>query len=84
MQEDTLKQHFLAALREQWSDFAASHPHLAAVVDDDFWAGVIADSIDGDPAFHQAMNDAYAMGAALERGPAIVREFVGRWLKKIG
>ena len=84
MNDETLRQHVQAALREQWSEFAKAHPHLAAAVDDDFWAGVIADSIDGDPAYHAAMTDAAALGTAMERGPAIVREFVGKFLKKIG
>ena len=84
MPEETLKQQVQTALREQWSEFAESHPHLAAAIDDDFWVGVIADSIDGDPAYQKAMADAYALGVAMEKGPAIVREFVGKWLKKIG
>lgn len=84
MQYETLKQHVQAALREQWSDFSKQHPHLSQAVDETFWTTAAAESISDDMEFQVAMNHAQMMGTALDRGPAIVREFVGRWLKRIG
>ena len=84
MSSDELRQHVQAAIREEWPAFAARHPHLAEAIEESFWIDTAADSIDSDPAYHAAMNNAQLLGTVLDQGPVIVRDFVQRWLKRLG
>ncbi len=84
MQSTEFHQHVQSAIREEWTAFAARHPHLAAAVDESFWTDAAADSISDDPAFHAAIANAQTLGTLMEQGPAIVRDFVQRWLKRLG
>ncbi len=84
MQPTELHQHVQTAIREEWTTFAARHPHLAAAIDESLWTTAAADSISDDPAFHAAIASAQTLGTILEQGPTIVRDFVQRWLKRLG
>ena len=67
MQSDELKSFVQSSIREEWSAFAAKHPHLAAAIDDDSWTDVAMESIDNDPAFHAAMANAQTLGTILDQ-----------------
>jgi len=83
MQSIELHQYVQAAIREEWAAFSARHPQLAAAVDESFWTNAAADSIGDDPEFYAALAKAQTLGTILEQGPAIVRDFVQRWLKRL-
>mgnify|MGYP001545681101 CR=1 FL=1 len=80
---DDLKSHVTNILHDEWPIFAIAHPHLARASEEPVWAVTIAESLHDDPQFQAAMSDAHTLGTVLEQGPAIVRDFVRKWLSRL-
>lgn len=80
--EIRLQDQVREALRTEWPAFAARHPHLAAVLDETLVVPHLADLLEDDPAYRQAMaqaDAAHAAAVALEHA----RRLVLAWLKQI-
>ncbi len=80
----TLTQYVREAIHQEWPAFVQTHPHLAIAIDETFWNTAAVQSIADDPAFIEALARASTLGTVLDQGPMIVRDFVSRWLKRIG
>jgi hypothetical protein len=78
-----LKDEVRRALRTEWPAFAASHPKLAAAIDE----GVLIDpairSLADDAEYVEAMQTAAAVGAGGEIVADIILRHVRQWLRRL-
>lgn len=71
------------ALQGQWATFAANHPRLAEVIDQDLLVEQATSSLADDPEYQQAMAQASAAGMSGEALAELVRKYVGEWLGRL-
>ena len=72
-----------AAVSAEWPSFARDHPHLAEVVDEDLLVRAATESLADDPEFVGAMRRAETAGTILHAAAGLIRQGVGRWLKRL-
>ena len=78
-----LKHEVARAVRTEWPAFAAEHPRLAAVLDEQLVADAAARCIADDPEYRQAMATAAAVGAGAAVVSDVVGRLVSRWLRAL-
>jgi len=78
-----LKEQVRAAIRSTWPEFAESHPHLAAVIDEDLLVeGAVANLAD-DPEYQQAIRNADAAGTVAQGIADLIVRLVNRWINRL-
>jgi hypothetical protein len=70
-------------LSSQWPEFAAAHPRLAVILDDDLLLESAVASLVDDPEYQRAMANANATALAAETIAGVVGKVVGRFLKSL-
>ena len=75
-----LKEAVRAAIYSGWDAFAADHPRLAMVLDEQLLVEQATQSIEDDPQYKEAMSQAIAMGIAADGLFDLVQKLVTRWL----
>lgn len=83
MNADELKQTVARAVRQQWPAFAADHPRLAAVLDEDLVTLTLSRSIEDDPEYRAAMATAQQIGAGAEVIREVVTRLVARMIRTL-
>jgi hypothetical protein len=78
-----LKETVARAVRSEWPSFAAEHPRLAAVLDEDLVTLTLSRSIEDDPEYRAAMQTAAEIGAGAEVLTDIVSRLVGRLIRTL-
>jgi hypothetical protein len=78
-----IKQLVGQAVRQEWPNFAAAHPHLAQVLGEDLIVESATSSLLDDPAYQQAMKNATAAGLAGEAVGDVVARLVKRFLETL-
>ena len=83
MNEINLKEQVRTAIQSAWPAFEQSHPHLAAVIDEDLLVESAATNLADDPEYQDAMRQADAAGIAAQTITDIVERFVTKWLARL-
>jgi len=83
MTTEDLKRNVRAAIASEWQAFEATHPKLAAVIDETMLVDAAVESLDDDPEYQETMADATAMGNAAQVMTDFVAGFVRRWLRQL-
>ena len=83
MNQIDLKEHVREAIRSSWPEFAQSHPHLAAVIDEDLLVESASSNLSADPEYQQSMRQAELAGTLAQGAAEIISEFIARWLKRL-
>ena len=83
MNEINLKEQVRAAIQSAWPTFEQSHPHLAAVSDQELLVESASSSISDDPEYRQAMQNAAGAGMAAETVMDIVMKLISAWLTRL-
>ena len=78
-----LKNEVRRALDVEWPAFAASHPNLAAVLDQTVLLEPAVRSLADDAEYVQAMQTALAVGAGGEIVADIILRHVRQWLRRL-
>ena len=78
-----LKDEVRRALKTEWPAFAASHPKLAAVLDETILVDPAIQSLADDPEYVEAMQTATAVGAGGEIVADIILRHVRQWLRRL-
>ena len=78
-----LKEEVRRALKVEWPAFAASHPKLAAVLDETILVDPAMQSLADDPEYVEAMQTAAAAGAGGEIVADIILRHVRQWLRRL-
>jgi hypothetical protein len=78
-----LKDEVRRALKTEWPTFAASHPKLAAVLDETILVDPAIQSLADDPDYLEAMQTASAVGAGGEIVADIILRHVRQWLRRL-
>ena len=78
-----LKDEVRRALKMEWPAFAASHPKLAAVLDETILIDPAMQSLADDTEFVEAMQTATAVGAGGEIVADIILRHVRQWLRRL-
>jgi hypothetical protein len=78
-----LKSEVRKVVAGEWEQFAAAHPRLAAVVDQELLVEEAMASIGDDPGYRQAIETASTTGLLTATVAQIVRGFVADWLKRL-
>ena len=78
-----LKEEVRRALKTEWPAFAASHPKLAAVLDEQILIDPAIESLADDAEYVEAMQTATAVGAGGEIVADIVLRHVRQWLRRL-
>ncbi|MEA2709327.1 MAG: hypothetical protein QOF78_1928 [Phycisphaerales bacterium] len=78
-----LKEEVRRALQTEWPAFAASHPKLAAVLDETVLVDPAIQSLADDPDYLEAMQTASAVGAGSEIIADIILRHVRQWLRRL-
>jgi hypothetical protein len=73
-----LKETVARAVRSEWPGFAAEHPRLAAVLDEDLVTLTLSRSIEDDPEYRAAMLTAAEIGAGADVVTDVVADVVAR------
>lgn len=79
MTQIDLKTQVASAVAVRWTDFAAKHPHLAAVIDTSVLIEEAAESLANDPSYQ----DALAEARTAETGLAVVVSVVDQYVVKL-
>jgi hypothetical protein len=83
MNAQQLKESVARAVRAEWPAFAAEHPRLAAVLDEDLVTITLARSVEEDPEYCAAMRTAAEVGAGAEVLTGLVTRLVGRMIRTL-
>jgi len=83
MTANELKEAVARAVRKEWPAFAADHPRLAAVLDEDLVTLTLSRSIEDDPEYRAAMITAEQVGAGAEVVTDVVTRLVGRMIRTL-
>ena len=83
MNANQLKEAVGHAVRAEWPAFAADHPRLAAVLDEDLVTITLSRSIEDDPEYRAAMETAAEIGAGAEVVTDVVARLVGRMIRTL-
>lgn len=75
-----LKQVVRIAIKNGWEAFAADHPRLAAVMDEQLLVEQATQSIADDPEFQHALSQASVIGITADSVVQLAQRFVTRWL----
>ena len=78
-----LKDEVRRALKMEWPAFAASHPKLAAVLDETILIDPATQSLAADAEYVEAMQTATAVGAGGEIVADIILRHVRQWLRRL-
>lgn len=78
-----LKDEVRRALQREWPAFAASHPKLAAVLDEQILIDPAIQSLADDAEYVEAMQIATAVGAGGEIIADIILRHVRQWLRRL-
>ena len=78
-----LKDEVRRALQTEWPTFAASHPKLAAVLDETILLDPAMQSLADDAEYVEAMQTATAVGAGGEIIADIILRHVRQWLRRL-
>jgi hypothetical protein len=78
-----LKDEVRRALKMEWPAFAASHPKLAAVLDETILIDPAIQSLADDAEYVEAMQTATAVGAGGEIVADIILRHVRQWLRRL-
>ena len=78
-----LKEEVRRALKTEWPAFAASHPKLAAVLDETILVDPAIQSLADDPDYVDAMQTATAVGAGGDIIADIILRHVRQWLRRL-
>jgi hypothetical protein len=78
-----LKNEVRRALDVEWPAFAASHPNLAAVLDQTILIEPAVRSLGDDAEYVEAMQTALAVGAGGEIVADIILRHVRQWLRRL-
>jgi hypothetical protein len=78
-----LKDEVRRALQSEWPAFAASHPKLAAVLDEAILVDPAMQSLADDAEYVEAMQTATAVGAGGEIVADIILRHVRQWLRRL-
>jgi hypothetical protein len=84
MKRIDLKNEIRGVLRSDWSAFAASHPRLAEVIDQELLIESIAAELSRSDEFQRALAEARGLASAAELIAPHVRRFVREALHAIG
>lgn len=83
MNEIDLKTQVASAVAIRWSEFAAKHPHLAAVIDTTVLIENAADELANDPAYQNALVEARAAETGLEVIVSLVDQYVLKLIARL-
>jgi len=78
-----LKEEVRRAIKAEWPAFAASHPKLAAVLDETVLLDPAMQSLADDAEYVEAMQTATAVGAGGEIVADIILRHVRQWLRRL-
>ena len=78
-----LKEEVRRAIKVEWPTFAASHPRLAAVLDETVLVEPAIQSLADDAEYVEAMQTAAAVGAGGEIVADIILRHVRQWLRRL-
>ena len=78
-----LKDEVLKAIRTEWPVFAATHPNLAAVLDETVLIEPAMQSLADDAEYMEAMATADAVGAGAQFLADTISRFVRQWLRTL-
>ena len=78
-----LKDEVRRAIQSEWPAFAASHPKLAAVLDETILVDPAMQSLADDAEYVEAMQTATAVGAGGEIIADIILRHVRQWLRRL-
>jgi len=78
-----LKEAVRSAVLREWPAFEASHPKLAAVLDEDLVISGAIEVISEDPDYKCAMDSAVAAGVVADSVVELIHRLVGRWMKTL-
>ena len=79
----SLRDEVRDAVRSEWPAFRASHPRLAAVLDEEMVIAGAAEAVGEDPEYRDAMAAAEAAGFVAGSVAELVHRLVGRWMKTL-
>ena len=71
------------AVGMEWDTFAARHPRLAAVLDQEIVIRSAGAELTADPEYRRAMDEATAAGMTVAALTHVVRSFVKDWLARL-
>jgi hypothetical protein len=78
-----LKDEVRKAIQSEWPAFAATHPRLAAALDETVLLEPAMQSLADDPEYQETMRTAYAVGAGAEIVADVIGKFVRQWLRTL-
>jgi hypothetical protein len=78
-----LKEEVRRAIHQNWDTFAAQHPNLAAVIDQELLVEQAMQSIADDPEYRTAMEQSNAVGIGMQALVSFVERFISRFLRQI-
>lgn len=78
-----LKTQVAAAVAVRWDDFAARHPHVAAVIDQTLVIENVSDLIAADPKYQAAMESARTAETGLTAVISIIDGIVVRFIDRL-
>jgi hypothetical protein len=78
-----LKAIVAKAIEANWTEFAKSHPHLAAAIDQSLLVEQAADLLEDDPAYRAAMQKAAAVEMIGDGVESFVTTWIERWLRQL-
>lgn len=83
MNKIRLKEEVRLAIHQQWDAFAAEHPNLAQVIDQELLVEQAMQSIADDPEYRTAIQQSQAVGIGMEALVSFVERFVVRFLREL-
>lgn len=83
MNANDLKETVARAVRAEWPAFAAEHPRLAAVLDEDLVTITLSRSIEDDPEYRAAIQTADEIGAGASIMTDVITRLVGRMIRTL-
>jgi hypothetical protein len=78
-----LKDEVRKAIAGEWPAFAATHPKLAAALDETVLLDPAMQSLAEDPEYVETMRAAIAVGAGAAVISDVISKFVRRWLRTL-
>jgi len=78
-----LKEIVKRAIARKWDAFAADHPHLAGVIDQELLAEGATQSLADDPEYQRAMEQSHAVGIGIEAIISFVDRLVAEFLNRL-
>lgn len=78
-----LKDEVRRVIHQQWESFAAEHPNLAQVIDQELLVEQATQSIADDSEYRTVMEQSAAVGIGMEALVSFVERFVSRLLRAI-